>query len=145
MNPADLEAAIARFRAGDGQALIDAIPYLRWMGISTTIDDAGVLGQMAFAEAHIGNFAIRALHGGTLGALLESTAILQTLYTGDGPTLPRIVNLTVEYLRSAQAKPTFARASFTKRGRRVASVRTWAWQDDEDKPVAAATAHLLLT
>ena len=59
-------------------------------------------------------------------------------------TVPKTINITVEYLRSGKPQDTFARAVFTKHGRRVANVRAYAWQDDPTKPVAAANAHFLL-
>jgi len=87
---------------------------------------------------------VPALHGGTLGALMESTAIFKLLWHGETTTVPKTINITVEYLRGARPQDVLARAEFTRRGRRVANVRVSAWQDDPDEPVAVATAHFLL-
>jgi acyl-coenzyme A thioesterase PaaI-like protein len=85
------------------------------------------------------------LHGGTVGALLESAAILKLLWEGSSGTVPKTVTITLDYLRSARAtEDTFARATITKHGRRVASVQVLAWQREEGKPIAAAHAHFLL-
>ncbi|HJL45397.1 MAG TPA: PaaI family thioesterase, partial [Polyangiaceae bacterium LLY-WYZ-15_(1-7)] len=133
-----LEALARARREGDLSEVVAAVPYMRAMGMEMRVDEEGVLGVLPFAEHHIGNYAIRAIHGGVLGALLESTAAITVLYTSESVHLPRIVNITVEYLRSAKAETTFARSRFTKQGRRVVSVRTVAWQGDAAKPVAAA-------
>ena len=58
--------------------------------------------------------------------------------------LPRIINISVDYLRPAGPRDTFARGRVIKQGRRIANVRVEAWQDRPDKPVAAAHAHFLL-
>jgi acyl-coenzyme A thioesterase PaaI-like protein len=99
---------------------------------------------MKFADHLIGNATIPALHGGTLGALLESTAVFKLMLEGETIAIPKTINITVEYLRTGKARDTFARAQFTRHGRRVANVRAFAYQDDPDKPIAAANAHFLL-
>jgi acyl-coenzyme A thioesterase PaaI-like protein len=75
---------------------------------------------------------------------LESVALLQLIWSLDAPTLPRTVNTSIDYLRSGRAKDTFARGRITKQGRRVANVRAEAWQDDPERPIAAAHGHFLL-
>lgn len=137
---------IARARAdGDPAALLGGIPYARFLGINVALDDEGLYGVMTFQPDLVGNAALPALHGGTLGALLESTAIAQVLWQADTVVLPRTINLTVDYLRSAGAVDTFARAQITRLGRRVANVRAEAWQDDRSRLIASATAHFLIT
>jgi uncharacterized protein (TIGR00369 family) len=128
----------------DLQPLIDRIPYARSLGFSLMRDGTDVIGRMAYAEHLIGNPTIGALHGGTLGALLEFTAVCKLLTMSETARVPKTVNITVEYLRSAGCKDTFARATVTRHGRRVANVRVVAYQDDPQRPVAAATAHFLM-
>jgi len=125
-------------------ALVQVIPYARWLGISIDASGDDLIGQMRFSEHLIGNATIQALHGGTLGALLESTAVFKLLMEAETVTVPKTINITVEYLRTGKPQDVFARAEFTRHGRRVANVRAVAWQDDPDRPIAAATAHFLL-
>jgi acyl-coenzyme A thioesterase PaaI-like protein len=66
------------------------------------------------------------------------------LWDAETPTVPKTVNITVEYLRTASRQDTYARAEFTRRGRRICNVRIVAWQDDPERPVAAASAHFLV-
>jgi uncharacterized protein (TIGR00369 family) len=138
------DAVFAVRDTGDFTALHEAIPYTRFMGITAEVVDGDVISRMRYSDHLIGNASVRALHGGTLGALMESAAIFKLLWHGETNTIPKTINITVEYLRGARAQDVHARAEFTRRGRRVANVRVFAWQDDPDEPVAVATAHFLL-
>ena len=53
-----------------------------------------------------------------------------------GAALPKPIDITIDYLRSARAVDTRARARIAKRGRRVVNVHAELWQEDPDKPVA---------
>jgi acyl-coenzyme A thioesterase PaaI-like protein len=141
----DLAALIARARdTGDLEPITEAIPYARFMGIHVRPEGDGLTTCMRFDRHLIGNPGLPALHGGTIGALLEHAAIFQLLWDRDVLPLPKTINLTVEYLRSGRPQDTFARARITKRGRRVANVLVTAWQDGPDKPIAVGHAHFLL-
>lgn len=126
------------------QTIIATIPYARFLGFSVMRDGINVIGRMDFDDRRLGNTVVRALHGGTLGALMELTAMCQLLTLAEIVRVPKTVNITVEYLRSAQAVDTFARATVTRHGRRVANVQVVSYQDDPTRPVAAANAHFLL-
>jgi uncharacterized protein (TIGR00369 family) len=140
-----LRDAVAAVRdTGDFTGIQEAIPYARFMGITAELADGDVIGQMRYSDHLVGNASLPALHGGTLGALMESTAIFKLLWHGETTEVPKTINITVEYLRSARPEDVFARAEFTRHGRRVANVRVFAYQDDPQRPVAVATAHFLL-
>jgi len=137
---------IARAKqTGDYRALIDAIPYARWLGISAELVDGEMLGKLTFDDQLIGNPVIPALHGGTIGALLESTAIFRLFWEAETFVIPKTINLTVAYLRSGRAQDTYAQAYITKHGRRVVSVRVEAWQEDRARPIASGTVNVLIT
>ena len=138
------DAVTAVRETGDFTAIQEAIPYARFMGITAELVDDDVIGRMRYSDHLVGNASVPALHGGTLGALMESTAIFKLLWHGETAAVPKTINITVEYLRGAGPKDVFARAEFTRRGRRVANVRVFAYQDDPECPVAVATAHFLL-
>lgn len=131
-------------RSGDWNRLPEAIPYARFLGISLDCSSGAAVGRLAYADMLVGNPALPALHGGTIGALLESTAVFQLLYEQESVALPKTINITVDYLRSGRAVDTFARGVVTRHGRRVANVRVEAWQDDADRPIAIAWCHFLL-
>lgn len=126
------------------QARLVEIPYARFLGFELRAEGDAMIACLPFREALIGNPSIRAIHGGAVGAMLELTAICELLLRPRIRAMPKIVTITVEYLRSAQAADLLARAEVTRHGRRLASVRVTAWQDAIDKPVAAANALFLL-
>jgi acyl-coenzyme A thioesterase PaaI-like protein len=70
--------------------------------------------------------------------------MFQVLVDAESEHLPKPVTLTVAYLRSAGPRDTYARATITKQGRRVVSVRVDAWQEDPEKPVATAQGQFLV-
>lgn len=99
---------------------------------------------MPYSEHLIGNPTLPALHGGALGALLESAAQLELLYRAQTVVLPKTITLTVDYLRTGSPADTWVRAAIVKQGRRVATVHARAWQQDPAVPIATATVHLLI-
>ena len=131
--------------AGDINRFIGAIPYVRFLGISAVAEGSVLTAHLAHSEKIIGNPAVPAIHGGVVGAFLETTAILQLLWTLDSIRIPKTITITIDYLRSAGARDTFARAEVTKLGSRVANVRAHAWQADIAKPVSSANANFLIT
>ena len=130
--------------SGDPGQFVEAIPYLRTLGITARLEGGSILGTMKYADPLIGNASLPALHGGTIGALLESTAILQTLWESETVALPKIVTITIDYLRTGRPVDTFARGTITKHGRRVVTVGVEAWQEDPARPIARANAHFLV-
>jgi acyl-coenzyme A thioesterase PaaI-like protein len=136
----------SRGTAADYQALVDRTPYARLLGLSIdSIDEGGrLLTRLRFDPSIVGNPNLPAIHGGVIGAFLEMAAIFQLMSEGEGDRVPKPINFTVEYLRSAGPRDAFAQATITKLGRRVANVSVRAWQDDSDRPVAAAHGHFLM-
>lgn len=138
-------ATIAKLRTrGDVAALNDLVPYARAVGLEAYVDGGGLVTVLRFRETNVGNTQIPAVHGGVVGALLEHAAILHLLAESDVKVVPKIINLSVDFLRPCLAADTFARGEVIKQGRRVANVRVQAWQDAADRPVAAGHAHFLV-
>ncbi|MGN6106523.1 MAG: PaaI family thioesterase [Kofleriaceae bacterium] len=139
---------IARFedakRAGDYQALIDAVPYAKFLGLTASKEGDELITTMRYGDHLIGNPALPALHGGTLGALLESAAIFELLWRAETIVLPKTITVTIDYLRSGAPVDTHARGVVTRHGRRVTNVRMEAWQADRATPVATAHAIFLV-
>jgi uncharacterized protein (TIGR00369 family) len=131
-------------KAGTPALLAEAMPYARWMNIAPENSTGELLTRMRFDPKIVGNTHLPAIHGGTIGALLESAAIFHLLWSSESVTLPKIVNITVDYLRSARPVDTIAKATVTKQGRRVVNVFVEAWQEDRAKPVATAHTHFLV-
>lgn len=136
---------IARARAaGDPGSLLAAIPYAQFLGLTAALDGAELVTTMRYADHLVGNPTLPALHGGTLGALLESAAVFSLLWAAETALLPKTITITVDYLRPARPVDTSARGIVTRLGRRVAAVRCEAWQGDRSQLVASAHAHFLI-
>ena len=120
-------------------------PYARFLGISTRRSDAGeLLFVMPFADVVLGRPGY--LHGGAIAGLLEFAAfgaLFEALGGREGVTV-KPVNVTVQYMRGGTQHDTFAAATITRLGNRVANVEAHAWQLDRAKPIAAAQMNLLL-
>ncbi len=128
----------------DYQALVDLIPYAGFLGLTAAMQGDDLITTMRYGDHLIGNPALPALHGGTLGALLESAAVFELLFRSETVVLPKTITLTVDYLRSGAPVDTHARGVVTRQGRRVTNVRMEAWQVDRTKPVATAHAVFLV-
>ena len=131
-------------QSGDYQQLFDVVPYSKFLGLSARLEGNELVTTMKFAPHLIGNPALPALHGGTVGALLESAAIFELLVRAETIVLPKTITLTVDYLRPGKPLDTHARATVTRQGRRVTNVRVEAWQEDRAVPVATANAIFLV-
>ena len=120
-------------------------PYARFLGISTRRSDEGELQfVMPFADVVLGRPGY--LHGGAIAGLLEFAAfgaLYEALGSREGVTV-KPVNVTVQYMRGGTQHDTFAAATVTRLGNRVANVEAHAWQTDRAKPIAAAQVNVLL-
>ena len=143
MNFTEITAAARESR--DFGRLVDAIPYAKFLGITVNDRYGDLVATLAHNPRNIGNPILPAIHGGVIGALLETTAIFHLLWERESIQVPKIITITVDYLRSAGPVDTHARGFITKLGSRVANVRIEAWQTTPDKPVAMATANFLVT
>lgn len=130
--------------AGDWQSVFNTIPYFGYLGLELQETEGELICTLPKNKKFIGNPVLPALHGGIVGAFLESTALVHMLVTQEVTQVPKIINITVEYLRSAKLEISYARAVITKPGRRVANMRVRAWQSDREKPIATASANFLV-
>jgi acyl-coenzyme A thioesterase PaaI-like protein len=143
----DNVAWLERTRAeGDVAAWLALVPYARRLGVSAEADPTGegLRFRLEPQAGNIGNVLLPALHGGVVAAFMETAATLDLLLATREPRLPRIVDLSIDYLRTARVVPTFARCSLLREGRRLANVQVRAWQDEESVPVATARLHFVL-
>ncbi len=125
--------------------LVDRIPYARFIGAQVERGTNGLELVLPFREDLIGNAALPALHGGLLGAFAELSALLHLIDEARTTGVPKPINFSVDYLRSAGPKQTRARATIFKLGIRIANVHVIAWQDDESRPVVTGNGKFLLS
>lgn len=142
--------------------LVDGVPYIRFLGI--TFDRRGdeLTGVLNFDDKLIGNPFLPAIHGGVTAAFLEVTAIITLSWSHLFPQIesgelnpddilkdekvrfPKTIDFTVDYLRSGLPRDAYARAFINRSGRRYASVRVEAWQDNHARLFAQGTGHFLM-
>ena len=143
-------------------ALVDGVPYIRFLGITFERRGDELTGILPFKDELIGNPLLPALHGGVTAAFLEVTAVislswaylwddlesgaldLQGLKPEDLPRLPKTADFTVDYLRSGLPRDAYARARVNRLGRRYASVHVEGWQDNRGRLFAQATGHFVM-
>ena len=119
-------------------------PYAELLGLSTRREGNELLLVMPFREQVVGRPGF--LHGGAIAGLLEFAAygtLYETLGDEEGVgTKP--INVSIDFMRGGTAAETYAAATVTRLGRRVANVEAHCWQEDRARPIAAARMNLLL-
>ncbi len=143
-------------------ALAGSIPYAGFLGIRFDRRGDELTALLPWSDQLIGNPMLPAMHGGATAAFLEVAAIVElgwsrlweqiesgavdaaTLTPETLPDLPRTIDFTVDYLRTGRPRDAYARATITRAGRRYASVRVEAWQDNRRRPFAGAIGHFLM-
>jgi len=139
------DALATLLRGAPDEGVFDALPYAVTLGLRYRRNAGVITIVMPFDKRLIG--APSRLHGGTVAGLLEITSIAQLIEAlGDDAPPPRIkpITVTVDYLRAAACAETYAAATVTRLGRRIANVRAEAWQSDRSEPVAAAHMNVML-
>ena len=143
-------------------ALVEDVPYIRFLNISFDRRGDELTGVLNFDEKLIGNPFLPAIHGGVTAAFLEVTAVItlswehmfpriesgevdaEGILTDHSIHFPKTIDFTVDYLRSGLPRDAYARAFINRSGRRYASVRVEAWQDNHTKLFAQGTGHFLM-
>ena len=113
-----------------------------WLGFSFTEENDALQYALSFDEQHIGNPAIRALHGGAIATFLEFASQCELLRALPENAKIRTVNLDIDYLSTSRAQDMFGRARITRLGRRIAFVEAEGWQESKERPVARARFRL---
>jgi uncharacterized protein (TIGR00369 family) len=131
-------------RAEEINRILAAMPFARTLGMRCDVRGDEMTAILPFQDKLIGNVTIAALHGGAIASFLELTAMLQVFLISGMPRPPRPMNLTIDYLRQGHAQDLYARAYVLKMGRRMASVRAEAWQQNRTDPISAINAHFMV-
>ena len=142
--------------------LVEAVPYIKFMGFSFERRGDELTATMAYSDKLIGNPTVPALHGGATAAFLETAAIIELAWADiwakieseklsgseiaalPVPSLPKTIDFTVDYLSVGHPRDAYARARINRSGRRYASVHVEAWQDNRQKLIGQATGHFLM-
>lgn len=127
---------------GDPNKFIEVIPYAKLLGVR--INDDGVF-HLPPKASNIGNPTLPALHGGALGGFMEMSAILHVMMSMEVIKVPKVVDISIDYVRAGLFLDTYARCEIVRFGRKMVNVSIDAWQDDESKLIARARAQFLIS
>ena len=116
-------------------------PLSAWLGFEAFGEDE-ITCRLSFNETHIGNPAIRALHGGVIAAFLELS--MQADLFARTQALVTTANISVDYLSSSRPENMTGRVKLLRQGRRIAFMEASGWQADETRLVAVARACFTL-
>lgn len=127
------------------QLLIDTIPYARLIGIRCDLAGEGPVFHLPRNDDNLGNPTRPALHGGVIGGFMEMAALLHLALAADSRGhLPKVIDLSIDYLRPGRLQDTWARCEVVRSGRSIVNVAVRAWQTHDQEPIATARAHFLL-
>ena len=140
-----VERLAAAKRSGDYQALLDAVPYAKFLGLSGAArrrraDHDDALRRSPDRQPRAARAARRhARRAARVGGDLRAAVARR-----DRSCCPRRSRSPSTTCARARRVDTHARGIVTRHGRRVANVRVEAWQADRATPVATAHAIFLV-
>jgi uncharacterized protein (TIGR00369 family) len=119
-------------------------PYAKLLGLRIEMEtDGAPMLVMPFGDAVTGRPGF--VHGGAIGGLIEMAAVAALRHALADETVGiKPVNLTVDYMRGGRDRDTHAAGHVVRLGTRIANVEALAWQDDRNRPIAAARINFLL-
>lgn len=129
----------------DMAALIQAIPYARTLGIDCITLGEQFIFRLKKNADNLGNPTLPAIHGGVIGGFMETAGALHTMMFADNLQVPKVVDFSIDYLSPGRHRDTYARCIFVRQGRKISNVSITAWQTSEQKPIATARSHFLLS
>ena len=137
-------AAIEAKKQKNPNLMLEEVPYANLIGMKLITFGNDFLCHLPFKNENVGNPLLPALHGGVIGGFIECSAIFTMLWKTDKQLLPKTIDLSFDYLRSASDKDTYALVEVVRQGGRLANVRVNTWQDTREKPVVIGTGNFIL-
>ena len=142
MTAPDLNQLVRRaHEENDYDPLIRLIPYARMIGVECLRLGDDLVFRLPASRDCIGNPTLPALHGGVIAGFMEHSAMLHLLIFMGIPHLPKIIDVSIDYLRAGHYRDTYAQCQVWRQGKRVANVAITAWQTNQTEPIATARAH----
>ncbi|WP_076363697.1 PaaI family thioesterase [Phaeovulum vinaykumarii] len=128
------------------RAFISAIPHAQALGMQLGTMAAGRAEiSMPWDERLVGDPHTGVIHGGAVSALMDTCCGAAVICHPATPGGTATLDLRIDYMRPAvPGQRIRARAECYHVTRTVAFVRAWAHDDDDDRPVAAATGAFTL-
>ncbi len=120
---------------------IEAIPHAKALGLTLThIGEGEAEISMPYNEDLIGDPRTGVIHGGAVSAMLDTCCGAAVMSHPSAPGGTATIDLRIDYMRAATPGQSITtRATCYQITRNVAFVRATAMDDDQERPVAAAS------
>ncbi|MDP6704750.1 MAG: PaaI family thioesterase [Alphaproteobacteria bacterium] len=124
----------------------DGIPHVRHLAIDVEAAAKGRLTlRLDYQERLVGNPENGVLHGGAITVLMDTVSGLAVITALPAPAPMATLDLRIDYLRPASpGQAVLGHAHCFKLTRSVAFTRGFAYQDDENDPIAHCTGAFML-
>ncbi|SLN63551.1 hypothetical protein PSA7680_03357 [Pseudoruegeria aquimaris] len=126
---------------------INAIPHSRALGMEIKDVEPGLVRiTMPYDARLVGDPRTGVMHGGAVSALMDTCCGAAVISHPKAPVTTATLDLRIDYFRPATPGQTIlCEAHCHLMTRSAAFVRATAWDDDTDRPVAAANGVFTLS
>ncbi len=123
------------------------IPHSQALGLEVLDGGEGwLISRVAYRDDLVGNPSTGHLHSGLLTTLIDQTSGAAAVFTSLPPEGVATLDLRIDHLRpAAPGEPLHALAECYRVTRHICFVRSVAYADDRERPVATSVSSFMRT